>query len=93
MFFFVFVFFFFVFFFFYDGPFRPSDQDRVHFGTPAFSSDRPRHSARAQRGVTMKFKLVGWDEHQAVSRVPWLTILHPKTQNMVCQNEELGRLE
>ena len=57
------------------------------------SSDCPRHSARAQRGVTMKFKLVGWDEHQAVSRVPWLTILHPKTQNMVCQNEELGRLE
>ena len=31
-------------------------------------------------GVTKNFELVGWEEHQAVSRVPWLTILNPKTQ-------------
>ena len=32
------------------------------------------------RGVRKNFELVGRDEHQAVSRVPWLTILNPKTQ-------------
>ena len=28
-----------------DGPFHPAEQDKVHFGTPAFNFDRPKHSA------------------------------------------------
>ena len=31
-----------------DGPFHPAEQDKVHFGTPAFNFDRPKHSASAR---------------------------------------------
>ena len=81
------LFFFFLFFFSFislaearpDDPFRPSDQDRVHFGTPAFIPNAL-NIAHELRGGKKNFELVGPDEHQVVSRVPWLTILNPKTQ-------------
>ena len=31
-----------------DDPFRPADQDKVHFGTPVFNLDRPKHSASVE---------------------------------------------